>query len=501
MLNQTNLPFDPRELVSVLKRRQWLLIVPCVVVTLAGLATSMILAPQYESSVVISVARPIKLSDSMERMLGEFREVVGAPDANTADLRSFLHDITSSPFVARVAELAEFPEDAEFQKEATGLSGRHPELSAQEVKVEVLAERLRASVKLEYITRDHLKLSVRAGAPYQARKLASTMGVVFVEEMEKQSQQAVFRSLNFSYEQLARYEKLLQEKIDQRSRLDTQIKALESNTTTAVGDVKSTLSAEIQRRQLELRDLNTQERTLESNLQRRAASDIRIRESARIGQERALLDSLVESVERLLMQSAANSAAMADLQMRIATSEDVIAREFEHLVRAEYPSLDQETVDQQADLLSVRLRISYLERFVKSLESGLAVLTSRLQDLPDLRSKMEALTQEIAAAQRLRDRLKDQQESFEISQALVQESSYKVVEDARLELTPVWPNRLLIFAIALLAGLGLGIGAVLVAEMSDATLSTTQAVESAIGLPVAGIVPRLDALRDFRKPR
>jgi capsular polysaccharide biosynthesis protein len=120
-----------------------------------------------------------------------------------------------------------------------------------------------------------------------------------------------------------------------------------------------------------------------------------------------------------------------------------------------------------------------------------------VETLADLKGRRELLNEEIKAAQRLRDELKNQQEMFELSLSLVQQSNYEVVEEAQLNRTPVWPDRLLIVASGLLAGLLMGTAAVFLAEASDRSLTSAEQVESYLGLPVSGVVPNIQGLKEF----
>lgn len=484
---------DPRELTAVLQRRKWFLVVPLVLVLFAGLVASIVIAPKYESYVVMSVGSPVMLSDAMERMLGEFRSIIGVNDARSTDLKALKADILAAPFVARIVDEAKLADDPELLSEAQKQASMYPDMSLDQVVVHILSQELNKTITLEYITRSHLRMTVRAQDAGRARLLAATIGQVMVEEKERETQQTIFNSLNFSYDQLKRYEGLLQEKVDQKTRIDQQISNLESNEKNSSADIRKNARSEIQRRQIELSDLKSERRTQEASLEKLATSNLNVTESHRIMQERAHLDSLLKSAEVALIQGTGGDAEWSSIQIRIAESEDAISLEHHRLIAEQHPELSKEWGDKLELLLGTRIRIAYLEKFVDDLQRGLSDLDTRWVNLPALRARQDSLAQEIASAQELRNRLKDQQQTFEISEALAQHSSYKIVEEARQQMAPVWPNRPLIVVCALLAGLAIGFGAVIAVEISDLTLSSAQAVEAYLKLPVVGILPRIES--------
>jgi capsular polysaccharide biosynthesis protein len=68
-----------------------------------------------------------------------------------------------------------------------------------------------------------------------------------------------------------------------------------------------------------------------------------------------------------------------------------------------------------------------------------------------------------------------------------------LIENARIPLQPFAPKKKPILALALGMGLVLGLGAAVVSEYFDLTLVTTEEVESVLGVPILGAVPRMQA--------
>lgn len=118
--------------------------------------------------------------------------------------------------------------------------------------------------------------------------------------------------------------------------------------------------------------------------------------------------------------------------------------------------------------------------------------------MPGYRARIEQLNREIDASRTLRDQFKLSQEGTQISQALLMESKFRVVEPARLPLSPIWPNKRMIVLLGLMVGISLGAGAVIIAEFFDNSIKKIEDAESTLGFPVIGTMPRIEGLEKLK---
>ena len=74
---------------------------------------------------------------------------------------------------------------------------------------------------------------------------------------------------------------------------------------------------------------------------------------------------------------------------------------------------------------------------------------------------------------------------------------FRLIDPPRASQKPVAPNRLLLMPVALLAGLGAGLGIAFVLSQLRAVFFDARAVRNVIGLPILGVVTlvRTDAAR------
>jgi capsular exopolysaccharide synthesis family protein len=159
----------------------------------------------------------------------------------------------------------------------------------------------------------------------------------------------------------------------------------------------------------------------------------------------------------------------------------------------------------------VQAKIDELDRELAELERPLAeldaqiVATVPLVDRQRLQEQRRILQQDIAiqrqTLQSQRADFADQRDRLELSTNLTQTGGAQVVSVAEEPTTPVRPKPLRNAALALVAGLVLGVGLALLRDHLDDTVVTKEDVERATGnLDVLALIPAVEGWRDREKP-
>ncbi len=115
-----------------------------------------------------------------------------------------------------------------------------------------------------------------------------------------------------------------------------------------------------------------------------------------------------------------------------------------------------------------------------------------LSEIPAKEVRLATLQRDASVLGDLSTLLQTRLKEAEITQA-IEDPSAQVVDLAELPTRPVSPNAVLNLALALLAGLAVGLGIAIGRELLDTRLHTSDEVQAESGLPVIGIVPRFDA--------
>lgn len=83
----------------------------------------------------------------------------------------------------------------------------------------------------------------------------------------------------------------------------------------------------------------------------------------------------------------------------------------------------------------------------------------------------------------------------DIPQDLFQDFRYRVIEPARVPLTPFKPDRLRIGLFGIMLGLVIGGAAVVMVELMDNSFKKVEEIPEELGLPVIGIAPKMPFLK------
>lgn len=339
-----------------------------------------------------------------------------------------------------------------------------------------VANALRASLEVVQTSRDAnvLRITFRGPDPALTTEIPNVVAHRFVQrkmDLERVSARATVNylgqqlgSLNdqlFGAEDAVRTYLLTQgitTPTDQAAYFFTEINELKSATATlrgireqislAMSGPRSTDSLTLRREMLE-RILSTD-----------AFSDARIAES-----ERERLGLLVDERTQLLNRRMPTDPDVRALDRRIDAVQDVIedrARRF---------------------LSSVNAQIAVLERRVTSLEEA-------RKKIPEQQLTFERLERSRRVLEDLSMMVQSRLTEAEIA-AAVQDSTAQVLDEAAGAPAMISQSKSIIFAIAVLAGLLVGVGIAFLREWLDTTIRTEADLAAITGVAVVGIIPNL----------
>lgn len=494
---------DLKNILPLIRKRKWLIILPWVAVSLLVFGGTYLMTPEYEASTIIAIDPEVKLSTELQNLLGITRAYQNYEN-RMDQLRSLYNEITSTRYVGQLSERLKLGEEALLNQQAQRVLSSQPNLTLEQVKLDILQSRLQQRVEVTFAAGDQIRIAVQSASPAQARDIANTLGEIFIAEKLKQELSSIRSSQDFSDIQLQRYENLLREKLRERTNLEKEYLTIQLEEAVMSDSNRQEITAEIDRTNNEIEEYQAEEREVLASLQQvsgPAVGNLSLRSSEVKENLQEELKRQLRSVGDLLIKYAWNDPQILNFKVRQNTRLTSIAAENRRLVQEQYGGADDTTRALLTVLFNVRTELDYLYAKVSYLQAAMAELTDKMNLIPEYQARMNRLDQEILTATELRDRFKRQQESSSISQALVQDmssSKYKVVEAAKLPLVPVKPNRMKIIMMGMVLGLVMGGAAAVVAELFDTSFKKVEEVETDLGLPVLGIIPKIDALKQFK---
>ncbi len=144
------------------------------------------------------------------------------------------------------------------------------------------------------------------------------------------------------------------------------------------------------------------------------------------------------------------------------------------------------------DRLASELRA--LRQAESNLRANIARNRGLLQSIPSAKAHLDSLEREKQSQKALYESMLARQGQSEVSKQMeVQDKStvFRVVDPAVLPIKPVSPNRVKLILMGILAGIGGGLGLVILRDQMDDSVKNVDMAKS-FGLPVLAIIPRIE---------
>lgn len=188
---------------------------------------------------------------------------------------------------------------------------------------------------------------------------------------------------------------------------------------------------------------------------------------------------VLQSTLQSLNEKEAERGAMLATYTEQAEPVVTLTDEIQYLKTVTIPSQIGELIDQ-------------VEQRMNSVEAQLSTQADELRSIPGRSIEQARLEREMNAAETLHEDLQGNLKEAELAEA-TSSPGLRVLDRATVPLGPTEDTVPRIMLMASLAGLGLGLAGALLLDKMDKRIRYPDQVERGLGLPVLGIVPRLDA--------
>ncbi|MCA9734216.1 MAG: hypothetical protein H6696_07620 [Deferribacteres bacterium] len=486
--------FDIRTILQIAQRRKWFLIVPIVLAVIACVAIIQLTIPMYLSKTTIQLGPFTTLTGRMSQMLpgvtAENR--VRMRDNKEAIFKQLSNKITLGKVIDRVGMK---PKEAQV-KLADEAVRKNPSLVHEEALRTIMIEQMLAKMTLDFAQRsEYFELGTKSTNPQNAYLITKTLAELFIEENLMEGLNTLKGTAEFASTQMEKYRIQLQDAEDalrayRRSMAQTSNQNLTVNSAN-LPQVNSLIQSYEAAKLKYVDELNTVESRLGD-----LNSEIRMFQSDEATQIKAQLIEKISKQAELLISFPWNNGDVLRIGTEISKLKDRLRAE----IRRTGPRDLQGTYGHSVISLAIRrevieTEISLLNKQINTLNRLIDLFNSARSTIPVQELTLNNLQAKVEMSRQLYQTFVDQANSARIREAMQSteiKARYRIIDPAQIPVTPINTDFMQVILIASIAGLGLGVGMVYLLEMLDNSYKGIEEIETALGVSVLGIVPKMN---------
>jgi uncharacterized protein involved in exopolysaccharide biosynthesis len=491
---------DLRDYWQIIKHRKLLLGFPLIIVIALAIWGSFTLTPVYKSSTTILIGQTKLLSRTIENIVPGAQRGEGVSEREKEQkLATIENQIISTAFLTRLTQELNLDQIPWVTRAAQKLKEKFPELSDEDLKSKILIEGIRKSIEVQFKGENLVEIIVYSTTAQQAREMAKTLGDIFIQENLKYELLGIRGAQDFSDEQLAVYKKKLEEsenrlKVFKQQQLKSNIDQRIANPSN-IEEIKSVMDAT----KLEIKD---KEQKMANLKKKTDPAKFELKFSSHLNSLTDNLKSLVKNYGGLLVKSSWKDAKVLTLTERTKNALDEINDEVQALVSAQAQTKEASLLSDMQSYWFSKFEMDYLKDKVAILQVSVDNLKNIMARQPYYEQTLSSLENEVESNRRIYEAFLSQSQGTQISQQLQQaeaENKFRIIEPASFPLNPVKPDKRKIILLGFLLGLGIGVGAVVIAEVADSSIRRIEEAEEYLGMKVLGTIPKVDFLEKFFK--
>jgi polysaccharide biosynthesis transport protein len=488
---------SPADYINILKKRIWYLVIPCLLIVFITCIVAMGLPSIYKSTATILIENREIPAEYVQSSLTTYAE---------QRIQSINQRVLTS---SRLLELIDrFHLYPELRKKITIdeiIAKMRGDISLDPVNVNIANRRTGRTVTATIA----FTLSYKGKSPRKVQQVAGTVTSLFLKadlKVRKDQASSTHEFLRIESQKVrqkvADYEKELTELKEKHAHSLPQLFQVNmqafDNIQSSIDREKVNLSTLKQKEgQLEVQLANTSP-DIEASLPggRLAKEEDELRLDAlkiKLIEMRTKFSDLYPDVKKLKQE-------IKDLSKKVEQSKRNHKAEKKKNQQNKNPAY----VTLSSNLAGVRSDITSVTNYLNDLEKEADVYRIRLAETPNVEEKYNALITERNALKAKFIDLQAKMMEAGVAQELESEQKgerFTLVESARLPEKPYKPNRLAIFFIGIVLGVGAGIVCVAIMEFMDTSIRNGEYLTRLTGFPVLTEIPKIVTREDKKKKR
>jgi uncharacterized protein involved in exopolysaccharide biosynthesis len=491
-----NKSFDVKDIMAILVRQKWLIIIPVIICSIVAYGGSYYLQPKYSASLIIWIDKPVSVSRELMSIIGSegYRRESG--EDRRRRLQALQNEITSQTYIYQLIRDLNLDNNPDITRQAAKMRETNPEFSVEELKYNLLLDQLRDQIAVAYVGANQIRLGAESTDPILARDIVSQLAEIMEAEKTKYEMEKILDNQNFADLQLQKTEHFYQQEIDSLTRAQARLSEFRLPEIISSEANRREIRLDIDRTRGEIKDSRSRQENLRTELAELDLDRSRLKFTDSLVRLRTDIDGEMVNLADLMERYPWTAENVININIRLNDYMKTLNSEIADLVDKQFSSYPSEQRQLLIDFFVIQEGVDILGSKQNQLQLFYNRMLERINQLPRLEAELAELERRVEAARRYRDAFKSEETTVEIlSEQAKERTKYKVIEPARVPLAPFWPDRRRIGILGFVLGLVLGGVTMLLREILDSSFKRVDDVEEALGLPVIAVIPKIEKLK------
>ncbi len=489
---------DIREILTILKKRKWLIIIPMILVTGIAYGATFFMAPKYESSTIVWIDRPSNVSSELQRILGGTNRRESREEQRNRRL-AIEAELTSQGYLFQLIENLRIDEDPDISREAAKLRETNTTISLEQIKFNLLVEKLREQISVSFYGSDQIKITVESESPILARDIAEQLTTILEAEKTKYEMQKISDNQRFTDVQLKKTEQYYQLAIDSLNDARVRLSNLQLPENIASEENRLDILSTIDNIDLETDDYLNAQKSIRKQLKEYELDNLTFKFSDTMVELRTTIDGLITSYVNMMEKYTWNDQNVINVNIRLNDNTRLLENTIKSIIEKEFATYPENQMSILVRSYIVRENLDILNSKKRKLKQSLKRIDDSINMIPKLESEINELVNQVADYRRYRDAFKTEETTVGLlSERAKERTTYKIIEPAKLPLEPFWPNKRNVILIGLVLGVVLGGAFVFLFELLDNSFKRVEDIEDELGVRVVATIPKIEKYHLYR---
>ena len=503
---QSQIPVKPDQILEILIRRKWFIIIPLCISLTIGLFHTLTTKKTYEASTLILV-QPQRVPTN------------------------YIRSVVTSTISQRISTISQQVLSTSNLEKIIDQFGLFENSEGMYLEDKIANMRKRVQVKIERTRRsgaEAFSIVFTGSDPQRVMRIANTLASFFMDENLKVREAQAIGTSEFLDAELEKTRKRLEERekqlADYRKKylgglpdeLETNLRTLDRLQLEINGqrellretknsiNILETRIARVKGNNSQESDFGFQKSGLENGdgVAPEQSENQQKLELAEKQLETLLLTYTEKHPDVLKLKKAIEKLETTNQEEEKTDQEEIVEKKTQEVAKS--LNTNSEILQKELQVRQMKEEFNRIQSDISKMEQQMKIYQKRVEDTPKREIEMQSLQRDYSNIQNVFNSLLDRKLEAELSVNMEKKQKgeqFRILDHARLPEKPISPDVKKLFLLSVVSGLGLAVGIIFLLEFFDSSIRREEQIEKELGLKILAAVPTITRAKEKLKKR